>query len=162
MSKRLNLRDFQQNLSNRLQDKSRAENQISILGVQIAAQNWLVDMTDISEVLPLLKLTTLPLCKAWVKGMVNVRGNLYCVADVASFLGLGRVSGEIQNRLLLVAAQHDFNAALLVERVHGLRSIESWRHDAAQNCYFDEQNTMWRKLDVSGLLSQAEFLQIGA
>ncbi|MFY9260021.1 MAG: chemotaxis protein CheW [Gallionella sp.] len=162
MSKRLNLRDFQQNLSNRLQDKGHAENQVSTLGVQIGTQHWLVDMTDISEVLPLLKVTTLPLCKPWVVGMVNVRGNLYCVADLASFLGQGRVSGDMHNRLLLVSTQHDFNAALLIERVYGLRNIQAWRHDVVQNCYFDEQNIMWRKLDVPDLLGQAEFLQIGA
>ncbi len=162
MSKRLNLRDFQQNLSNRLQDQSHASHQISTLGVQIAAQRWLIDMADISEVLPMLKATPLPLCKDWVVGMVNVRGNLYCVADISAFLNQGRVSGEIQNRLLILSERYAFNAALLVERVFGLRDVEGWRYDAAQNCYFDAQNITWHKLDVPSLLSQAEFLQIGA
>jgi twitching motility protein PilI len=162
MSKRLNLRDFQQNLSNRLQDKGHAESQVSTLGVQIGAQHWLVEMTDISEVLPLLKVTTLPLCKPWVVGMMNVRGNLYCVADIALFMGLGRVSGEMQNRLLLISTQHDFNAALLVERVYGLRNVQGWRHDTVENCFFDEQGMKWRKLNVPDLLGQVEFLQIGA
>ena len=162
MSKRLNLRDFQQNLSNRLQDKTTSESQVSTLGVQIAGRPWLVDMTDISEVLPMLKVTLLPLCKSWVVGMMNVRGNLYCAADLAAYFGEGRASGDMQNRLLLVSSHHEFNAALLVERVYGLRNIQAWRHDAVQNCYFDEQNIMWRKLDVPDLLGQAEFLQIGA
>lgn len=162
MSKRLNLRDFQQSLSNRLQDKSHASHQISTLGVQIAAQRWLIEMADISEVLPMLKATSLPLCKDWVVGMVNVRGNLYCVADISAFLNQGRVSGEIQNRLLILSDRYAFNAALLVERVFGLRDVEDWRYDAAQNCYFDAQNITWHKLDVPNLLSQAEFLQIGA
>jgi hypothetical protein len=64
--------------------------------------------------------------------------------------------------LLLLSDRYAFNAALLVERVFGLRDIRAWRYDAVQNCYFDEQNVVWRKLDVSGLLGQAEFLQIGA
>lgn len=110
----------------------------------------------------MLKVTSLPLCKNWVIGMVNVRGNLYCVADIAAFLNQGRASGEMQNRLLLLAEKYAFNAALLVDRVFGLRDTQSWRYDAVQNCYFDDQNITWRKLDVPNLLGQAEFLQIGA
>ncbi len=162
MSKRLNLRDFQRNLSDRLQEEGQSTRQISTLGVQIASEHWLIDMADISEVLPVAKATTLPLCKNWVVGMVNVRGNLYCVADIAIFMGNGRISGELQNRMLLIADRYDFNAALLVERVFGLRDTEEWRYDIAQNCYFDKQNVTWHKLDVQGLLGQTEFLQIGA
>ena len=161
MSKRLNLRDFQQNLSARLQEEADSSRHISTLGVQIASEYWLVDMVDISEVLPAMKSTVLPMSKVWVIGMVNVRGNLYCVADIAAFLGKGRVSGEVQNRMLLIADQHRFNAALLVEKVLGLRDTTNWRFDAGQGCYFDEHGIVWRKLDVPGLLSQAEFLQIG-
>jgi twitching motility protein PilI len=161
MSKRLNLRDFQQNLSDRLQDQSRKGHQISTLGVKIGSQHWLIEMADIGEVLPVLKATPLPLCKDWVVGMVNVRGNLHCVTDIAVFMNKGRASGEMQNRLLLLAERYDFNAAILVERVLGLRDTQGWEHDVVQDCYFDEQNTIWRKLDIVGLLGQAEFLQIG-
>lgn len=119
-------------------------------------------MANISEVLPVEKTTPLPLCKSWVVGMVNVRGNLYCVADVAAFMGKGRVSGELQNRMLLISERYDFNSALLVERVFGLRDTEGWRYDSAQGCYFDKQNVTWYKLNVPSLLEQTEFLQIGA
>ncbi len=44
MSKRLNLREFQQNLIDRLQIKDLSESRVSTLGVQIAGQNWLVDI----------------------------------------------------------------------------------------------------------------------
>lgn len=161
MSKRLNLRDFQRNLSDRLQEEGQSTHQISTLGVQIASEHWLIDMADISEVLPVAKATPLPLCKNWVVGMVNVRGNLYCVADIALFMGNGRISGELQNRMLLISDRYEFNAGLLVERVFGLRDTDGWEYDAAQGCYFDKQNVTWHKLGVRGLLEQTEFLQIG-
>lgn len=161
MSKRLNLRDFQQKLSERLREESTTAHHLSTLGVQVGTEHWLVDMADIIEVLPMIKPTHLPLCKPWVVGMVNVRGNLYCVADMGMFFAQRRSSGETQNRILLVAEKYQFNAALLVERVFGLRDIEYWRYDPLQGCYFDENNVMWRKLDVPGLLEQSDFLQIG-
>ena len=162
MSKRINLREFQQNLSNRMQDKSRMGGQLSLLGVQIAGQNYLVEMSDISEVLSMPPLVPVPLTKPWLRGVANVRGNLYCVADMAAFMHQGTASGAIINRLLLVAERYAFNAALLVEKVFGLRDTSNWQRDEKQNdLYFDEQNVAWRKLDVIGLLGQPEFLQIG-
>lgn len=162
MSKRTNLREFQQDLSNRMQDKSRTSGQLSLLGVQIAEQNWLVEMVDISEVLSLPTLTAVPLTQPWFRGVANVRGNLYCVADMAAFLHQGAASGAVTNRLLLTAERYGINAGLLVDRVFGLRDTRSWQQDAVQaDQYYDAQGMVWRKLDVASLLGQPEFLQIG-
>lgn len=162
MSKRLNLREFQQGLSNRIQAKDRGAGQVSTLGVQIAGQNWLVDMGDISEVLPLPPLTSVPLSKPWFRGVANVRGNLYCVADMALYQRKAAVSGDIANRVLLVAERHGFNAALLVDRVLGLRDARAWQQSetGGQFEYRDNQGNLWHKLDVAGLLGQPEFLQV--
>ncbi|MBI5658015.1 MAG: chemotaxis protein CheW [Nitrosomonadales bacterium] len=163
MSKRLNLREFQQTLNDRMQDKYRSGSQSSSLGVQIAGQNWLVDMVDIGEVLAPPPLTPVPLSKAWLLGVANVRGNLYCVTDMAAYQHKGKATGSAANRLLLVAERHAFNAALLVDRVLGLRDARGWRQSEADgpDGYRDEHGALWRKLDVPGLLEQAEFLQIG-
>lgn len=162
MSKRLNLREFQQRLSNRLQDKDLSAARIPTLGVQIAGQNWLVDMVNISEVLPLPPLTVVPFAKPWFRGMANVRGNLYGIADMAAYQYGSIASGDTSNRVLLVAGRYAFNAALLVDRVLGLRDARSWETNETdgQTIYHDDQGTLWRKLDVPGLLEQAEFLQI--
>jgi twitching motility protein PilI len=163
MSKRLNLREFQQNLLDRLQAKDMSVERVSTLGVQIGGRNWLVDMADISEVLPLPQLTSVPFTKPWFRGVANVRGNLYGVIDMAAYEHSGAASGDVNNRVLLVAERHAFNAALLVDRVLGLRYARKWRQSEVdgQIEYHDEQGTPWHKMDVSGLLEQAEFLQIG-
>lgn len=161
MSKRLNLREFQQSLSDRIQAKDRAGSQASTLGVQIAGQNWLVDMGDISEVLPPPALTRVPLTKPWFRGVANVRGNLFCVADMAVYQQTGETSGDVSNRILLVAEKHGFNAALLVDRVFGLRDARAWEPvQTGGQEYRDKQGAAWRKLDVVALLEQAEFLQV--
>lgn len=159
MANHLNLREFQQNLSDRMQAGGERK-QISTLGVSIAGQNWLVDMADISEVLPLRGMTAVPMAKSWVNGVTNVRGSLYCVADIAAYLKLGKATGAAENRMLLVAGWHAFNAVLLVDKVLGLRDARTWRNEQAG--YIDEQNAVWHKLDIGNLLAQADFLQIGA
>jgi twitching motility protein PilI len=163
MSKRLNLREFQQNLIDRLQAKDMSEELMSTLGVQIAGRNWLVELADIGEVLPLPKLISVPFTKPWFRGVANVRGNLFSVADMAAYQHNGAASGDSNNRVLLVAERYAFNAALLVERVLGLRDARKWQRSEVdgQIGYHDEQGTHWHMLDVPGLLEQAEFLQIG-
>lgn len=171
MSKRINLREFQQGVIDRLQAKGRGADQMSTLGVQIAGQNWLIDMSDISEVLPLPPLTPVPLTKPWFLGVANVRGNLYGVADMAAYqqkggatsTGSGQASRTSANRVLLVAERHAFNAALLVDRVLGLRNAQAWTRSEVQGQtqYRDAQGGIWGKLDIVGLLAQPDFLQIG-
>lgn len=164
MSKRLNLREFQQDLIDRMQAKGRTGDQISTLGVQIAEQNWLVDMHDISGILPLPPLAAAPLTKPWFLGVINVRGVLYGVTDMAAYQQRGKASGAVANRVLLVAERHAFNAALLVERVLGLRNARAWAQSEAdgQIRYHDEQGNFWNRLDVAGLLGRPDFLQISA
>lgn len=165
MSKRLNLREFQQNLIDRLQETDVSAFRVSTLGVQIAGANWLVDMADISEISPMPPMTTVPFAKPWFRGVANVRGNLFGVIDMAAYDHSGTASGDADNRVLLVAERYAFNAALLVDKIFGLRDARSWSKSEVlekQVVYHDEQGGAWSRLDVQGLLEQAEFLQIGS
>ncbi|NOU01647.1 MAG: chemotaxis protein CheW [Gallionella sp.] len=163
MSKRLNLREFQQNLINQLQAKDLAVERVSTLGVQIAKQNWLVEMADVDEIMPVPKLANVPFAKPWFRGVANVRGNLYGVVDMIAYQESGVATGDAENRVILVSSRFEFNVALLVDRVFGLRDARNWLQSelGGQVEYHDEQGASWRKLDISAILEQAEFLQIG-
>jgi len=164
MSKRLNLREFQQDLIDRLQVADASGERVSTLGIQIAGRNWLVEMSDIAEVLPLPPLTVVPFAKTWFRGVANVRGNLFGVIDLAAYEHSGVASGDIHNRVLLLAGKYAINAALLVDAVLGLRDARAWRQSVGldkQTEYYDEEGASWHKLDVQDLVEQAEFMQIG-
>lgn len=163
MSKRLNLREFQQSMIDRMQAKDISVDRVSTLGVQIVGNNYLVDMADIGEVLPLPQLANVPYTQPWFRGVANVRGDLYGVVDIAAYENYGTANGATHNRVLLISERHSFNAGLLVDRVLGLRDARSWRKEVAdgRTVYLDEQGATWHKLDVRGLLDQQEFLQVG-
>ena len=163
MSKRFDLREFQQQLLNRLQEQKSKSAQVSTLGVQVGQQYWLVDMPDISEVMSLPMLTPVPLTKPWYCGIANVRGNLYSIIDFGLYTGGTPILHEGQSRVLLVGQKFAFNAGLMVSRVLGLRNSKDWKHIEQDGTTLlqDENGQMWRKLDVPVLLEQAEFLQIG-
>lgn len=162
MSGQFSLHEFQPNAHDRLQGET-ADGHISTLGIQAGEDYWLVDMGDISEVLPLPPLTPVPFTRPWYCGVANVRGSLYSITDLAAFLEQGATPREGSSRVLLVNPKFTFNAGLLVTRVLGLRDASNWQRDdtVAYERYRDEQGQVWRKLDMRRLLQQPEFLHIG-
>ena len=164
MSKRFSLREFQQNVLNRLQVQATAGDRITTLGVQIGKGNWLVDMTEISEVLEMPNLTPVPLTRPWYRGVANVRGNIYSITDLAAFMQQGETAPDAQSRVLLVGQKFSFNAGLLVTRVLGLRNAKDWQRSEEDGVerYQDESGQVWTRLNIKQLLQQPEFLQIGA
>jgi twitching motility protein PilI len=164
MSKRFNLREFQQEVLDKLQAQATSGKQVSTLGVQIGAENWLIDMADIGEVLPPPALTAVPLTQNWFCGVANVRGNLCSVIDLAAFMQQPATTREVRNRVLLLSSRFGFNTGLLVSQVLGLRDTQDWQlhTDSERAFYQDEAGVVWHKLDIQLLINQPEFLQISA
>lgn len=163
MSKRLDLRQFQQSLADRMRAKGEEGERVTALGIQIGEELWLAEMADIGEVLPVPPLTAVPLTKPWYCGVANVRGSLFSVVDLAAYLGRDGAARGSRSRVLLIAQKHAFNTGLLVSRVLGLRNPRNWRRSEADGgvLYEDSSGQVWRHLDIPGLLGQPEFLHIG-
>jgi len=165
MSKRFNLREFQQNVLDRLQAQVQGGGgTVSTLGVLVGKEHWLVDMSDINEVLPLPPLTPVPLTKPWYCGVGNVRGNLFSIVDLAIYMGGAPTPHEGQSRVLLAGQKFAFNAGLLVSRVLGLRNAAEWQasEEDGHTVLRDGNGQVWHKFEMAQLLQQPEFLQIGA
>lgn len=163
MSKRFNLREFQQQVLDRLSEQASGETQVSTLGVRVGETFWLVDMPDISEVLPPPQLTQVPLTKHWYCGVANVRGSLYSIVDLGAYMDNEATQREAHNRVLLLGQRFAFNTGLLVSRVLGLRNTQDWQQQEINGelRLQDPNGQVWRKLDITQMLSQPEFLQIG-
>jgi twitching motility protein PilI len=169
MAKKISLREFQQGLVSRIQNATQATVTSARLGVQAGPENWLLDLTDASEVVPLPKLTPAPLTKPWFCGVANVRGNLYSVVDFSAFQGYEPTPQNVESRLLLVNNRYLSNAALLVTRMLGLRNVEDFVGEPrAQDAkswvsaqYHDKSGAPWKQLDLERLVEEPEFLQVG-
>jgi twitching motility protein PilI len=163
MSKRFNLREFQQGLLDRMQAQAAGGVHAATLGILIGQESWLVDMADISEVLALPELTAVPLTKRWYCGVANVRGNIYSIADVGAYMNYDPATHDVQSRVLLIGQKYNFNTGLLVSKVLGLRNSKDWKQSEQDGTvlYQDGDGQQWRKLDIRQLLQQPEFIQIG-
>lgn len=170
MARRSDLRQFQEDLARRIASADRSASAGRRLAFRTGGLSWLVALPDAGEVLPVPTLTSVPLTRGWLRGMANVRGNLYTVTDLAALVDTKPVQLSPRSRLLLVGQRHGVNAALLVELVLGLRDVTDFVQgtpDAGapswvRAAYQDRSGVRWRELNVTVLLQASQFLDVAA
>lgn len=170
MAKKTSLREFQESVVARLKEASSgATTQVaSKMGVQVGQQKWLVNLSDVGEVIPLPPLQPVPLTKRWFAGVANVRGVLYSVVDFSNFLGGEATQPNVDSRLLLANARFRSNAGLIVRHMLGLKSPDQFQVGETQNLpawvtaeYVDAGGDIWKELNMAGLIQHPEFLNVG-
>jgi twitching motility protein PilI len=171
MAARTDLRKFQQTLIERLRDSNGQATLNARLGFEVGGEGWLVDLTGISEVLPVPALQPVPLARKWFAGVANIRGHLYSVMDFAQFSGQPRTEPTPASRLLLLNPRVVRGVALLVGSTYGLRHEGQFTVD--DNClsdstpwirrgYRDPGGRLWRELDPNQLAAHPSFLDVAA
>lgn len=167
---KLNLQTYQQDILARLKKVAEGGQAVAVsrLGVSIAGRNHLVSLADVSEVVPMPEITKIPLTKPWFMGVANVRGNLAAVSDLASFLGEVSPPVSSESRVLLAHTRFGINAGLLVDRLIGLRDVNTMQLKRAANSetpwqlnvYQDDNGQEWQEIDIGLLIGEKEFLQV--
>ncbi len=164
------LRQFQQDLAQRLAGAKAGPASSARLGVQCGSALWLIDLAEAGEIMPVPTLGYVPLTKAWYAGLANVRGSLVSVVDFSGFAtGYATPRGP-ENRLVLANARHGINVALLVSRMLGLRNPRDFTPsvDDAERApwegerWTDQAGFNWRELKLSSLVTQPDFLHVGS
>jgi len=170
VAKTSNLREFQEAILSKLKDATSqggAESS-SRLGVVVGSKRFLVNLSEVKEVLPVPPYQQVPLTRPWFLGVANVRGNLYSISDLAQFMGMPATHKSINNRILLLSTETTAQAALLIDSLVGLRSVDAMKikphaGDVAEffsrQVYSDNDNNEWFELDVESLVQDEHFVQ---
>ncbi len=167
MSKRVSLVQFQKELNNRLQRATSQSTVDSRLAVRMGAQNWLIDLADISEVIAPPPLAPVPLTQPWFLGITNIRGKLYSVVDLPAYAGISTVQRHADNRLLITHPRFATHSALLVDQTLGLRNLDQMRFESRsdelgwnEDCLRDDQGIAWFSINMAELMSNPSFLMV--
>ena len=172
------MQEFQARLSERLREASTAPDLAARLGLMIGERRWLVDLSEAGEIVPVPDpIAPVPLTRDWLLGLVNLRGALYTVVDLQRYAQLGRTDAGKESRLLALAARLNFNAAILVTRMLGLRNVASMqiddepsaadafgpggRPDWVGRTLVDADGQRWFELDLARLAAGNAFLLVG-
>jgi hypothetical protein len=85
--RRSRLRQYQVQLLERMQAAQAAGTTAAReLGVLIGTRHYLLDLTQVGEIVPFQSATAVPLTQPWYLGLANVRGSLVGVIDLAAYL----------------------------------------------------------------------------
>ncbi len=168
-ARRQRMRDFQSQLAVRMQEAlTGVRQQTRQLGLQIGPEYYLLSLREAGEIVAVGTIAPVPLTHSWFLGLANVRGNLVSVVDLAQLCGHGATVIDKQARIIAFGPSLSFNGAVLVSRVMGLRDTaamtrQSAAVDHAAACFYrDADGILWRQLDVSALIADPQFLQVGS
>lgn len=174
MANKQALRDLQNRLALRMQQVRTEKAGMSWLAVDSGGQGLLLALRQAGEIADLGALLPVPHTRPWLAGVVNLRGGVCTVIDLARFLGLRTgpsAPPKEQARLVAFNAALGINGALLVDRLEGLRHAADLQiePDAADNegrpafalaRWRDAAGKVWQELDLAELARQPQFLAI--
>lgn len=170
MARKTSLREFQQRVAERLRDLSSRKTVASKLGFQVGEENWLVNLADVSEVIPVPHFFAVPQTQDWFRGVSNVRGKLYSTIDFSAFQGAAAIGPGMERRVVLIHERIIEGAGLLVSRMLGLRNPETFATEPAPPAgerpwvkarYRDGNGLVWLELDLDALARETRFLEVG-
>ncbi len=176
MANRQALRDLQSRLADRLQ-AARSEGVVaSWLAVQCGSVDYLLPLEQSGEIFPLTTLQTVPYTRDWFIGVANLRGGLFGIVDMHSFVSKGKASVRTealrsQCRLVALNPALEINCAVLVDQLLGLRSAQAFAEVTAPdaeapdffgNVYADATGRRWQEINLQKLARQGEFLSIAS
>ena len=175
MANREALRELQTRLASRLHAARNEGTSVSSwLAVESAGSFFLLPLGQAGEIFPWGAVQEVPYTRDWFLGVANLRGGLVGVVDLAGLMGITAARTEqalSESSLLSFNAGLEVNAALLVDRLAGLRSTDAFvaSEPPAENSpdffgstYIDSSGTRWQELNLQVLSQHPAFLSISA
>jgi twitching motility protein PilI len=176
MANREALRELQSRLAMRLQVARTEGVAASWLAVEAGGGKYLFALRHSGEIFPWTVPQPVPYTEGWFLGVANLRGGLYGVVDLASFVGGGASVARSDlarsdSRLIALNPLLEVNAALLIDRLVGLRNPEAFVDSSDPpvgapayfgNGYSDASGAQWQEINLQVLSQQSEFLSISA
>jgi len=175
MANREALRDLQARLASRLQAAKAEGLSISWLAVRAGGADYLLPLAQSGEIFPLPAVQPVPYSQSWFLGVVNLRGGLYGVVDLASFItGAAPARNEqywSEASVVTLNSALEINSALLVDSLSGLRHVGAFSGSEPPpegappyfgNRYVDADGSRWQEINLQQLSQMPEFLSISA
>ena len=176
MANRETLRELQSRLASRLQAARTEGVSASWLAVESGGAKYLFPLAQSGEIFPFSSAQQVPYTQSWYLGVANLRGGLFGVVDLASFVA-GRAPAlrsdatRAESRLVALNSALEVNCALLIDRLAGLRNIDAFTSSSGPaegspgyfgSGYTDASGVFWQEINLQALSQQPQFLSISA
>lgn len=140
------------------------------VGFRVGDVHLVSPLDSVTEVITYPVVTPVPNTKEWVKGAINVRGNIVPVIDLANFYGKEPIFLDDRVRLIIIDLE-GIGSALLVNEVYGLRHFDEEQERqkvtgiddpvmAQANSAFLRDNILWGVYDMHTLVNNEAFRHV--
>lgn len=153
------------------QEQSADDKEYVGIGFRLGDEQFLVPRGEVREVLTVPSgVARVPGAKHWLRGLVNIRGQLLPLIDINHFFGGGIAANSRRARVLSVN-HRDVPAGLLVDEVLGFRRFpESQRNSETPKTVircdrflrgsFEQGDEIWPVLSLKSIVESDEFLNV--
>ncbi len=93
-----------------------------LVAFRVAGQDYCVDIMSVREIRGWTQATTLPHAPDFVRGVINLRGSVVPIVDLAARLGLDPITASDRNVIIITVINQQV-VGLLVEAVFDILSI---------------------------------------
>jgi twitching motility protein PilI len=178
MANRQSLAELQERLTRRLKEAETEAVSHAWLAVEAGIGRYLLPLAQSGEIHAWSGVFPVPHTEPWYAGLANLRGDLQGVIDWAVFVegpapgvlpAADRVTSE--SRLVCLSPALGVNAALLVDRLMGLRQpgdfssaepVADPQQAFIRQRLKDGNGQWWSELDLQMLCADAQFLDVVA
>ena len=176
MANRQALKEFQIRLAERMQLARKQGISPMWLAVEAGENKYLFSLAQSGEIFPWMSIQSVPYTQDWFVGVANLRGGLYSVVDLASYIdGKAPVPrGEIArsySRLVSLNSAFQVNCVLLIDKLAGLRKQDAFIDFSPKtpeapsffgNKYVDLDGAGWQEINLQLLSQEVRFLTVAA
>lgn len=175
-NQRQSLRALQERLAVRLADAKKSGAEAAWLAVEASGQRYLLPLVHSGEIFPLPVIQAVPYTQGWFLGVAALRGGLMAVVDLAGLLSQGQARSKAlrtnaETKLIALNTALGLNAALLVDRLVGLRSASAFVGASPRaegtlpvlsQQLTDVNGVQWQELSLQALVEWPDFLSVVA
>ncbi|NBB65015.1 chemotaxis protein CheW [Pseudomonas sp. ODNR1LW] len=120
---------FAQTQSNPLSVSASAAGRREMVGFRVGEQAFCIDITSVLEIRGWTPATPVPQCPAYMKGVVNLRGSVLPIIDLAARLGLPTTEPSARHAIMVVDCGGR-TVGLLVEGVSDIVQLDDGARQA--------------------------------
>lgn len=124
------------------------------LTLALQGEIFAIEAESVREILDLVPITEVPNARAFIGGLINVRGRVVPLADLRVMFGMDRPPPDADSRIVVIEIDLDGEptiAAILADKVHDVTEI-----DAANIVEAPKVGLRWRTEYVRGIGKRGE------
>lgn len=108
----------------RIKESSSSEELLQLVICQLTSEEFGIEISRVKEIIRVPEITKIPQLLSYVEGVINLRGSLVPVIDLAERFGITRNLTDEDSRIVVVELD-DLTAGMIVDSVSEVLSISN-------------------------------------